>query len=71
MKKTAAALIALLLLAGCDNTAKNMRTPIGELKQGENGMTYVLTCVEGHRFVAVQTAYDFWSLSGPVGECES
>lgn len=63
-------LIALLAVTGCGE-AKNTKTPYGEKKIAENGMKYILTCLEGKKFIAYQLSYGFWSLSGPVADCDS
>ena len=63
-------LIALLAVTGCGE-AKNTETPYGEKKIAENGMKYVLTCLEGKKFIAYQTSYNYWHLSGPVADCDS
>jgi len=60
--------ICSVTLSGCGE-AKNTDMPKGELKRGENGMKYVLTCMEGHTFIATQSSYEYWNLSGPIGEC--
>lgn len=59
---------AAVALIGCSE-ARNLDRPGGELKHGANGMTYVLTCVEGYEFIAFQGSYNFWYLSGPLRPC--
>lgn len=65
------ALLLCGLLGGCADPAKNFKQPTGKLVQGENGMAYVITCVEGREFIATQAAYGYWMLSGPIGLCGS
>lgn len=66
-----AASVCLLVagLSGCYDKAKNTNKPDGPLKMNEDGFTYVLTCVEGREFVATQADWQYWTLAGPLGEC--
>ena len=66
--KALSVVVLALVLTGC-GVAKNTSTPTGELKIGSNGVKYVLTCMEGHKFIATQGTHDYWSFAGPVGTC--
>jgi uncharacterized protein YceK len=70
MRRVLAITIIVAALSGC-SVAKNSDTPNGVVKN-ENGITYILTCIEGQTFIATQGSYGFWQFAGPVNStCET
>jgi hypothetical protein len=55
----------LIFTTGC-SVAKNSSNAIGGEVKYSGGIKYKIVEVEGRKFVATQTSYDYWTLAGPI-----
>lgn len=54
-----------VLFIGCGQ-CKNAGNLGGTVKTSPDGISYKIVEIEGKRFIATQSAYNYWTLAGPI-----
>ncbi len=59
-------LLGVLLVSGCSVAKNNDNMDSVAVKTSPDGIKYKLVVIEGRKFVATQSAYNYWTLAGPI-----
>lgn len=59
-------LLGVLLVSGCSAAKNNDNMDSIGVKTSPEGIKYKIVVIEGHKFVATQSAYNYWTLAGPI-----